>query len=60
MYDRLVRELKKWRLRTVYGDGEDLVFAHPELGTPLDRTKTTRRFQAACVAATRDPRARWS
>ena len=51
MSDRLVRELKKWRLRTVYGDDEDLVFAHPELGTPLDRTKTTRRFQTACVAA---------
>src|SRR5689334_6116661 len=51
MTDRLVRELKKWRLRTVFGDDEDLVFAHPELGTPLDRTKTTRRFQAACVAA---------
>jgi integrase len=51
MSDRLVCELKKWRLRTVYGDDEDLVFAHPDLGTPLDRTKTTRRFQAACVAA---------
>jgi integrase len=51
MSDRLVRELKKWRLRTVYGDDDDLVFAHPELGTPLDRTKTTRRFQAACLAA---------
>ena len=27
------------------------MFAHPELGTPLDRTKVTRRFQAACEAA---------
>jgi hypothetical protein len=26
--DRMVRELKRWRLRTVYGDDEDLVFAH--------------------------------
>jgi integrase len=51
MSDRLARELKKWRLRTVFGDEDDLVFAHPELGTPMDRTKTTRRFQAACVAA---------
>src|SRR3954452_1331409 len=51
MTDRLAVELKKWRLRTVYGDEEDLVFAHPELGTPLDRTKVTRRFQAACVRA---------
>jgi integrase len=49
--DRLVHELKKWRLRTVFGADEDLVFAHPDLGTPLDRTKTTRRFQEACVDA---------
>ena len=26
------------------------MFAHPELGVPLDRTKVTRRFQAACTA----------
>ncbi len=51
MTDRLVAELKKWRLRTVYGDEEDLVFAHPELGVPLDRTKVTRKFQAACGEA---------
>ena len=51
MTDRLVGELKRWRLRTVFGDDEDLVFAHPELGVPLDRTKVTRKFQAACVEA---------
>jgi hypothetical protein len=51
MTDRLAVELKKWRLRTVFGDDDDLVFAHPELGVPLDRTKVTRRFQAACVEA---------
>jgi len=28
-----------------------MVFAHPELGVPLDRTKVTRRFQDACEAA---------
>jgi site-specific recombinase XerD len=28
-----------------------LVFAHPVLGTPLDRTKVTRQFQAACRAS---------
>ncbi len=49
--DRLALELKKWRLRTVFADDEDLVFAHPELGTPMDRTKVTRRFQGACEAA---------
>ena len=37
--------------RTVFSDDEDLVFAHPELGVPLDRTKVTRRFQAACQEA---------
>ena len=51
MTDRLARELKKWRLWTVFGDDEELVFGHPDLGTPLDRTKVTRRFQAACDAA---------
>ena len=51
MTDRLATELKKWRLRTVFSDGEDLVFAHPELGVPLDRTQVTRRFQAACEQA---------
>ena len=51
MTDRLAGELKKWRLRTVFSDDDDLVFAHPELGMPLDRTKVTRRFQAACAKA---------
>jgi integrase len=49
--DRLAAELKRWRLRTVFSDEDDLVFAHPELGVPLDRTKVTRRFQAACEEA---------
>ena len=51
MTDRLVGVLRRWRLRTAYGDDEDLVFAHPELGGPLDRTKVTRKFQAACFDA---------
>jgi integrase len=51
MTDHLAAELKRWRLRSVFSDGEDLVFAHPELGVPLDRTKVTRRFQGACDAA---------
>ena len=51
MTDRLNRELRAWRLRTVYGDEEDLVFGHPDLGVPLDRTKVTRKFKAACVEA---------
>src|SRR4051812_42095873 len=51
MTDRLITELKKWRLRTVYSDDEDLVFGHPELGVPLDRTKASRKFQEACKNA---------
>jgi integrase len=51
MTDRLAAELKRWRLRTVFSDEDGLVFAHPELGVPLDRTKVTRRFQTACEEA---------
>jgi integrase len=51
MTDRLALELRKWRLRTVFGDDDELVFGHPELGTPLDRTKVTRRFKKACREA---------
>jgi integrase len=47
----LVLELRKWRLRTVFDHDGDLVFAHPDLATPLHRTKVTRRFQAACATA---------
>lgn len=28
-----------------------VVFAHPQIGAPLDRSKVTKRFKAACVAA---------
>ena len=48
MTERLRGELERWRGRTIFDHANDLVFAHPQLGTPLDRTKVTRRFQAAC------------
>jgi integrase len=51
MADRLARELDRWSQRTEYRGDKDLVFAHPQTGNPLDRTKVTKRFQAACVAA---------
>jgi integrase len=51
MADRLAGELDRWSKRTAYGTDDDLVFSHPEKGTPLDRTKVTRRFKAACRAA---------
>ena len=51
MADRLAAELDLWSKRSVYDTDDDLVFAHPQKGTPLDRTKVTRRFKAACRAA---------
>ena len=51
MADRLARELDRWSRRTAYDDEDDLVFAHPQKGTPLDRSKVTKRFKEACTAA---------
>jgi integrase len=51
MADRLAGELDRYSRRTEYrGDGH-LVFAHPQTGRPLDRSKVTKRFKAACVGA---------
>ncbi|MEK6252225.1 MAG: site-specific integrase [Actinomycetota bacterium] len=51
MADRLVRELDRWSQRTMFDQADDLVFAHPQTGHPLDPTKVSRRFKAACRAA---------
>jgi integrase len=51
MADRVVAELDCWSKRSVYTGELDLVFAHPQSGKPLDRTKVTRRFQDACADA---------
>lgn len=51
MADRLARELDRWSRRTLYGADDDLVFAHPQSGRPVDRSKLTRRFKAGCVDA---------
>jgi integrase len=48
MTDRLAGELDRWSRRTVYSGDDELVFAHPHSGNPLDRSKVTRRFQEAC------------
>jgi integrase len=48
MADWVARELTSWRARTPFRDENDLVFAHPQLGKPLDPSKVTRRFKAAC------------
>jgi integrase len=51
MADQLARELDRWSRRTLYGADDDLVFAHPQSGRPLDRTKLTKKFKGACVEA---------
>ena len=51
MADRLAWELDRWSQRTVFSGDDDLVFAHPHTGRPLDGTKVSRRFKAACRAA---------
>ena len=48
MTDRLAGELDRWSRRSVYSGDDELVFAHPHSGNPLDRSKVTRRFQDAC------------
>jgi integrase len=49
--DRLAGELDLWSQRAIYGRDDDLVFAHPQLGRPLDGSKVSRRFKEACVEA---------
>jgi integrase len=51
MADRLAGVLDGWSKRTEYKDDDDLVFAHPQTGSPLDRSKVTKRFKAACKDA---------
>lgn len=51
MATALAGELDRWSQRTAYAGPDDLVFAHPQTGNPLDRSKVTRRFKAACAAA---------
>src|SRR3954447_546643 len=46
--DRAVAELDAWSQRSIYTAEEDLVFAHPLLGTPLDASKVSKRFKQAC------------
>jgi integrase len=53
--DRVLAELDRWSQRTVFTGDNDLVFAHPQTGHPLDGTKVSRRFKAACRAASVRP-----
>ncbi|MEA2445428.1 MAG: hypothetical protein QOJ12_2720 [Thermoleophilales bacterium] len=51
MADRVLAELDAWSKRSLYTADDDLVFAHPQLGTPLDGGKVTKKFPDACRAA---------
>jgi integrase len=48
---RVARELEAYFGASAYRDDDDLVFANPHTGGPLDRTKVRKRFQAACRRA---------
>jgi integrase len=49
--DRVSAALDDHHRRSLYGRDEDLVFAHPHLGRPLDRSKVLKRFKAAARRA---------
>jgi len=51
MASRLASELDVWWRRSNYDQADDLVFAHPTKGTPLDGSKVSKRFKAACSEA---------
>jgi integrase len=51
MADGLVKELRGWSQRTAFSAASELVFGHPQTGNPLDASKVTKRFQAACRKA---------
>jgi integrase len=51
----VARELERWSRRSAYRGDDELVFAHPQTGTPLDRRKLSRRFKKACTDASVRP-----
>jgi integrase len=51
MADRLMAELDAQHLRSRFRSDDDLVFAHPLLGRPLDRSRLLKRFKIACSIA---------
>jgi integrase len=55
--DRVSVELDLLHRETHYGGDDDLVFGHPHLGKPVDRSKLLKRFKSAARrAALRDVR----
>jgi integrase len=55
MATRLALELEMWSRRSAYHGDDELVFAHPQRGTPLDRRKLSKRFKKACEEASVRP-----
>jgi integrase len=51
MADMVAEALRHWLDRTNYSAPDDLVFAHPQTGRPIDRSKISRRFKRACKDA---------
>lgn len=51
LIDRLAGELDRHAQSSVFADDDDLVFAHPATGGPLDRSKLLKRFKAAMKRA---------
>jgi integrase len=57
LVDRVSVELDLLHRETHYGGDDDLVFCHPHLGKPVDRSKLLKRFKSAARrAALRDVR----
>jgi integrase len=48
---RVARELERHSRASAFADDDDLVFANPATGAPLDRSKVRKRFVAACRRA---------
>jgi integrase len=49
--DRVAAELDAHHRTTAYGADDDLVFGHPHLGTPMERSRLLKRYKAAAKAA---------
>jgi integrase len=49
--DRVLAELDGVHKRSRYRDADDLVFCHPLLGKPLERSRLLKRFKANAAAA---------
>ena len=49
--DRVAGELDQLHQETLYAREDDLVFAHPHTGKPIDRSKLLKRFKAALKGA---------